>query len=160
MKLLEQIQSEFNFDCGDNSCRYASNKKGMRTNGGCRCFKDLHINKEIYVHRLEHAISKVEADLEAAMTDCKQADSHRQHLYDLCEAMLDALGIDQNTLPAPRSDSIVTACLKLTANLEAARKELVELTAKPKRVKPATPPRYDAVYFDGIAAMDEAEKGE
>jgi hypothetical protein len=24
-------------DCGDNSCRYATNKTGMRTNGGCRC---------------------------------------------------------------------------------------------------------------------------
>jgi hypothetical protein len=24
-------------DCGDNSCRYANPKSGMRTNGGCRC---------------------------------------------------------------------------------------------------------------------------
>lgn len=24
-------------DCGDNSCRYATRKGGMRTNGGCRC---------------------------------------------------------------------------------------------------------------------------
>jgi len=24
-------------DCGDNSCLYAKNKGGMRTNGGCRC---------------------------------------------------------------------------------------------------------------------------
>ncbi len=26
-----------NLDCGDNSCRYAKEKTGMRTNGGCRC---------------------------------------------------------------------------------------------------------------------------
>lgn len=26
-----------NLDCGDNSCRYAKEKGGMRTNGGCRC---------------------------------------------------------------------------------------------------------------------------
>lgn len=28
-------------DCGDNSCRFATNRKrgGMRTNGGCRCFE-------------------------------------------------------------------------------------------------------------------------
>lgn len=26
-----------NLDCGDNSCRYTKEKKGMRTNGGCRC---------------------------------------------------------------------------------------------------------------------------
>lgn len=24
-------------DCGDNSCLYAVNRGGMRTNGGCRC---------------------------------------------------------------------------------------------------------------------------
>ena len=24
-------------DCGDNSCRFAIKKSGMRTNGGCRC---------------------------------------------------------------------------------------------------------------------------
>jgi len=28
-------------DCGDNSCLFAKNKGGMRTNGGCRCF-ELH----------------------------------------------------------------------------------------------------------------------
>lgn len=27
-------------DCGDNSCMFAVNKGGMRTNGGCRCFRD------------------------------------------------------------------------------------------------------------------------
>lgn len=25
------------YDCGDSSCVFASNKKGMRTNGVCRC---------------------------------------------------------------------------------------------------------------------------
>lgn len=24
-------------DCGDSSCRFALTKRGMRTNGGCRC---------------------------------------------------------------------------------------------------------------------------
>lgn len=24
-------------DCGDSGCRYAVNRGGMRTNGGCRC---------------------------------------------------------------------------------------------------------------------------
>lgn len=27
-------------DCGDNSCRFAKNRGGMRTNGGCRCFEN------------------------------------------------------------------------------------------------------------------------
>jgi hypothetical protein len=29
-------------DCGDNSCLCASKRGGMRTNGGCRCFKAGH----------------------------------------------------------------------------------------------------------------------
>lgn len=28
-------------DCGDNSCRFARDKGGMRTNGGCRCWERL-----------------------------------------------------------------------------------------------------------------------
>jgi hypothetical protein len=28
---LEQL------DCGDNSCHFVKERKGMRTNGGCRC---------------------------------------------------------------------------------------------------------------------------
>ena len=40
-------------DCGDNSCLYGGQGKGgMRTNGGCRCFKDLPTAKRIYVQRL------------------------------------------------------------------------------------------------------------
>jgi len=27
-----------NLDCGDNSCFFAKDKSGMRTNGGCNCF--------------------------------------------------------------------------------------------------------------------------
>lgn len=33
----EMVGSETMPDCGDNSCRYATNKGGMRTNGGCSC---------------------------------------------------------------------------------------------------------------------------
>lgn len=40
-------------DCGDNSCLFGGRGKGgMRTNGGCRCFKDLPTAKRIYVERL------------------------------------------------------------------------------------------------------------
>ena len=40
-------------DCGDNSCLFGGRGKGgMRTNGGCRCFKDLPTGKRIYVERL------------------------------------------------------------------------------------------------------------
>lgn len=35
-KLTQTERDEL--DCGDNSCHFAKNKTGMRTNGGCRCF--------------------------------------------------------------------------------------------------------------------------
>lgn len=31
-------------DCGDNSCRFAVKKGGMRTNGGCRCIGRSMVN--------------------------------------------------------------------------------------------------------------------
>ena len=36
--------------CGDNSCVFSviRNNGGMRTNGGCRCFKNLEMNCEIW----------------------------------------------------------------------------------------------------------------
>ena len=36
-----QLQKLSTQDCGDNSCLFGGKGKGgMRTNGGCRCFKD------------------------------------------------------------------------------------------------------------------------
>lgn len=32
--------SKLELDCGDNSCSFAKNKGGMRTNGGCRCIEN------------------------------------------------------------------------------------------------------------------------
>ena len=34
---LNTVRRDAGLDCGDNSCLYAMNKTGMRTNGGCRC---------------------------------------------------------------------------------------------------------------------------
>jgi hypothetical protein len=46
-------------DCGDNSCLFGGRGKGgMRTNGGCRCFKDLPTAKRIYVERLYAAFAQ------------------------------------------------------------------------------------------------------
>ena len=36
-KLVEERLERYAVDCGDNSCRFAPKKGGMRTNGGCRC---------------------------------------------------------------------------------------------------------------------------
>ncbi len=34
---LAEIAKRESPDCGDNSCRFAKKRGGMRTNGGCRC---------------------------------------------------------------------------------------------------------------------------
>lgn len=40
VKVLESAREKMSKqDCGDNSCLYVKPKTGMRTNGGCRCFK-------------------------------------------------------------------------------------------------------------------------
>lgn len=35
-------------DCGDNSCRFASRKGGMRTNGGCRCTENAGFSRSSF----------------------------------------------------------------------------------------------------------------
>lgn len=35
-------------DCGDNGCYFATDKGGMRTNGGCRCLSNAGFHKSIY----------------------------------------------------------------------------------------------------------------
>lgn len=42
-------------DCGDNSCPYAIKRGGMRTNGGCRCYRDSGFEARQYVLRLHHS---------------------------------------------------------------------------------------------------------
>jgi hypothetical protein len=37
-------------DCGDNSCVFAPRPlTGMRTNGGCRCFRDLTTKQRLFI---------------------------------------------------------------------------------------------------------------
>ena len=49
-------------DCGDNSCQFAINKTGMRTNGGCRCVEELYFDKialKTRVAELEQILTKI-----------------------------------------------------------------------------------------------------
>ena len=50
--LTEGVKKLENFDCGDNSCRFAKNKSGMRTNGGCRCLNNLPLQLRIGLIKL------------------------------------------------------------------------------------------------------------
>lgn len=46
-------------DCGDNSCLFGGRGKGgMRTNGGCRCFKDVRPDmKRVFIERMWNALA-------------------------------------------------------------------------------------------------------
>ncbi len=37
IKQLREVGALLGLDCGDNSCYFAEQRDGMRTNGGCRC---------------------------------------------------------------------------------------------------------------------------
>ena len=43
--LDELIKALSELDCGDTSCLFASKKGGMRTNGGCRCLRNVLTTK-------------------------------------------------------------------------------------------------------------------
>jgi hypothetical protein len=50
-------------DCGDNSCLFATNKGGMRTNGGCRCIPPGNAKLSIKVQEILNASSAKDAEI-------------------------------------------------------------------------------------------------
>ena len=66
IKKIEKKDRDLSFlintlDCGDNSCLFRDHSKpsGIRTNGGCRCFKDLPAKKRHFVHRMFYTLKKM-----------------------------------------------------------------------------------------------------
>lgn len=57
---LRELKNEEWLDCGDNSCTFLMKPRtGMRTNGGCRCFKYTDIpHEKLQVIRRYHEIAK------------------------------------------------------------------------------------------------------
>jgi len=45
-------------NCGDHSCRFARDKSGMRTNGGCRCLKALDESLRQRIHATFHVLEQ------------------------------------------------------------------------------------------------------
>ena len=43
---MGEVERARTLDCGDNSCAFAINRGGMRTNGGCRCLSGLVIHSD------------------------------------------------------------------------------------------------------------------
>jgi len=48
----ELLKALSELDCGDNSCLFASKKVGMRTNGGCRCIKELPTKLQLAIKKI------------------------------------------------------------------------------------------------------------
>lgn len=66
-------------DCGDNSCRYAPVKSGMRTNGGCRCYRDNNTESRHYVMRLHESRTNIPRLLEIidTMREALEVTTHK-----------------------------------------------------------------------------------
>lgn len=60
-------------DCGDNSCLFGGRGKGgMRTNGGCRCFKDVRPDmRRIFIERMWQAVSSMPSATAATSGDAE-----------------------------------------------------------------------------------------
>jgi hypothetical protein len=64
-------------DCGDNSCRYATTKGGMRTNGGCRCTRSTVMAQYVPLLETSLAAERQRADdAEAKLKVMREALEH------------------------------------------------------------------------------------
>jgi hypothetical protein len=76
-------------DCGDNSCQFALEKKGMRTNGGCRCFSERSMMKSQPLERYALVLRTDYFWLLARLKECEAAldrISEEWHCGDYCLA--------------------------------------------------------------------------
>jgi hypothetical protein len=64
-RIFDDFVVHHSIDCGDNSCRYATVKGGMRTNGGCRCSRNHGKDVEFYLRTQLHEAMRIIEELEA-----------------------------------------------------------------------------------------------
>lgn len=93
-------------DCGDNSCAFAKDKNGMRTNGGCHCFSNAGFSRSVIAsaHQmlpellsLRHARSESQAEIARLRSRCADG-THRC----ACDAVA-----TRNTVPDPTPQDVV-----------------------------------------------------
>lgn len=81
-------------DCGDNSCRFAIKKDGMRTNGGCRCYANVSTEARHYALRTHLARTMLPALIEALGLAVEQ---RNELLYITTRTEMDGkTGLDQD----------------------------------------------------------------
>lgn len=73
--LLNRLEELKVPDCGDSSCEFSRSKKGMRTNGGCRCVErggDFLILKKYFraIHTATPSLIQIIRKMEAALKSC------------------------------------------------------------------------------------------
>jgi hypothetical protein len=58
-------------DCGDNSCPFQdlSKPRGMRTNGGCRCFNELPAEKKRFVYKMFRHLLEMKMEITSLKED-------------------------------------------------------------------------------------------
>lgn len=68
------IPNKPDLDCGDNSCYFAKNKSGQRTNGGCKCFNDPANAGKIrtYTLHLEYTLMQIAEEYERLYEELKE----------------------------------------------------------------------------------------
>lgn len=87
-RLAEIEKNKLDWDCGDSSCRFAIEKTGMRTNGGCRCIKSEDFQLRQYVYKavkdipfLLKELRKAHEELKKAQEELKKAQEEQASFY-------------------------------------------------------------------------------
>lgn len=95
-------------DCGDNSCFFAPQKGGMRTNGGCRCFENAGFGRSATAaaHKMLPELVKLRADLKTA------TDALEEISKDEWEVISQSTGMRQSG-PSASADIATTALAKI-----------------------------------------------
>lgn len=69
-ELIRAAEFPFEIDCGSNSCRFAKNKRGMRTNGPCHCHEffdtPVRVNDLLrFIYRQQQTLKYLKERLDA-----------------------------------------------------------------------------------------------
>ena len=77
-------------DCGDQNCLFATDKSGMRTNGGCRCIPPGHSRLSLKVQeildegkRKDAIIASLREEIDSMKSELKEWEDSRNHVIEL-----------------------------------------------------------------------------
>ena len=91
-------------DCGDRNCLFATDKSGMRTNGGCRCIPPGHSRLSLKVQEIldegkrkdsfrtqaeaaENKLKKIMEKVDEVMETCPNLDEEHPYLGDVFDEL-------------------------------------------------------------------------